>query len=278
MQPRQWEIQTPVGKFRFKHASDMISLGGKDFCVQISYDGPDNSTLVWLGTRNAKCELNNLPIFGKKTQQMVYLAVTLFRVIYPNVSHINLIDSSTFTCDLPDGKKHSISMKESYFLFHGKTFYEDKFGAVPILETDLHTMSVLRNALSDPSKKPERFEFLNATLTPFLDPIYKLSLTWRDFFQGIQSKWEDKKCSVIYAWYRRALSCMHKGTIPDHWRINITKFPIIHPIKFERIPVNGNVAKRNTRKTRKSQKYYPMEGGWDGGVAMSADWTAFLRT
>ena len=235
----------------------MISLSDNELCVQMFYEGRKKN-LVLLGAYNIRFELENL---RKQLQYLVYLASTIFRSLYPHIIYLTLIDYGSLTCDLPDGKQHAISMKESYFLLYGKTLYEDLFDAVPYREEDVCTMNTLRNHLTDPSKKPERFNFLNTTLTPFLEELYTSSSSWSDFFNAIQYKWGNKALSVIYTWYQHVLSL----TIPLSWKINVQTLP---RIDFKAIPTSS----MDTR------TYYPMEGGWDGGVALSADWTAFLRT
>jgi hypothetical protein len=255
---REWVITSPYGSFSLKHEADVISVGGKDVCVMIVYKGPEKSMLHWLGT-NSQCELRGFPIKGDATKNMVYLATSVFRSLYQHVRHIQLIDSSSFKCALPDGKLHSIVLREAHFLFHGKTYYEDKFNAVPSTPDGRLTMQEFRDAFHNPDRKPKTFNFMDPTLTDLLTPIYNTENTWCDFFQAIQNKWQDK-CRMIYLWYRLALYEMVEKTIPEHWSIDITRLPLIRP-EFK--PKSGG--SKQTRKHRHA-KMYPLDEPWGANI------------
>jgi hypothetical protein len=273
----EWEVRTPHGKFRLKHSDNVVYLGGKDLCVHIKYDGPDMSELSWLGTKDARCELNDLKIKGKLTEYMLHVAISIFHKLYPDVTHLHLIDSSAYDCLLPDGGKRKLSMKETYFLFHGKTYYEDKFGAVPRTEAGLKSIETFRTALHDPVKKPAKFNFENPDLNEALSPLYKAANTWWEFFQAIQDKWGDKKCSIIYLWYRYALGAMSLDMIPEHWTIDIRGFPEITPT-FKPMTLKGG-GRRRRRVTRKNPHYYPLDMAleWSGGGTRFLDWKKVLK-
>jgi hypothetical protein len=252
-----WELKSSEGVFRLKIEHGDVSIGGKDMCVLLTYKGPNDSMLHWFGT-DAQCELRGFPIKGDKTKHLLYLATSIFRSIHRDVNYIKLIDSSTYKCgNFPDGKSRPISLRESHFVFHGKTYYEDKFGAVPTTSEGASRMEALRKAIHDPSKKPEKFTFGNPELAKELTPLYNSTNTWWDFFQQIQEKWKKEKCAKIYIWYRIALSNMFGDTIPEHWTLDMRKFPIIRP-NLKRMPTKGG-----TRKRRKSIQYYPFDDMWD---------------
>jgi hypothetical protein len=250
---QQWELTTPFGMFHLKLDNDVLTLGGEDTCVMIVYKGQNDSLLDQLGT-DRSCELRGFHIKGETTKNMLYTATSIFRSLYQDVRYLNLLDASTYKCKFDDGSLRSISLRESHFLFHGKTYYEDKFQAEPVYEEDKETMAQFRNALHDPSKKPEYFNFKDTRLTSELTSLYNASSTWWEFFQAIQLKWKDTKCTKIYVWHRNALYEMMKGkTIPQYWKLDLKKFPFIHP-KFKKIYQTGG--KHRTRKNRKEKQYY----------------------
>jgi hypothetical protein len=186
---------------------------------------------------------------------MVYLATSIFRSIWQDVKFLTLLDASSYKCKFSDGTLRPINLCEAHFIFHGKTYYEDKFGAVPTLPEDIITMTQFREALHDLTKKPESFNFNDEVLNDELTTLYKLSSTWWEFFQHIQTKWTDIKCTKVYLWHRRALYEMMKTkTIPQYWKVDITKFPLLHQ-KFKKVSYHGG-GKHNTRKNRKEVKYY----------------------
>lgn len=90
------------GIFRLKIQDGDVSIGGKDVCVLIVYDGPDKSMLQWLGTK-AHCELRGFPIQGINTKHMVYLATSVFRSLHKDVKILNLLDSSSYKCTMNNG-------------------------------------------------------------------------------------------------------------------------------------------------------------------------------
>lgn len=158
-------------------------------------------------------------------------------------------------------------MREANFLFHCQTYYEQAFQAVPTTADGERRMREFRAALHDPLKKPAIFRFIDPELTKELTPLYNHTLTWWDFFQSIQSKWKNK-CAWIHPWYRFALNEMVKDTIPEHWKIDITKFPLLRP-KFEQfLPLSvkggGHKHTRKNRKEPQSVEYYPIsDEPWD---------------
>ena len=258
---QSWEVTTPFGSFLLHLENNVLTLGAKDTCVMISYKGPNDSLLDELGT-NRQCELHGYPIKGENTKKLLYTATSIFRSLYQNVTSLNVMDASSYKCEFPDGSLRPISLREANFIFHGKTYYEDKFQAVPIFPEDAITMQQFRDALHDPAKKPQYFNFKDNSLMLDLIPMYKETSTWWDFFQKIQEKWGDAKCTKIYVWHRDALHEMMGGkTIPQYWKIDLKKFPFIRP-KFRKLSQSGGRRSR-TRKNRKETQYYPYYGELD---------------
>ena len=258
---QQGPLTSKSWKYHLKVDATNVSLGGKDVCVMLIYNGPEKSMLHWLGTE-ARCELQGFPVKGNHTLHLVHIATTFFRALFRDVKHLHLIDSSSYKCALQNGKLYPISLRESYFLFHGKTYYEDKFHAFPRTADAAETMAVFRAALHDPSKKPAVFRFMDDELQTVLTPLYNTSRTWWDFFQAIQTRWGSQKCTMIYKWHRYALAEMHTATIPEHWTIDITKLPWVHP---QMKKIGGG---KSTRKHRRVHMY-PLDELWDGSFMSS---------
>lgn len=203
-----------------------LSLGGnKDKCVNITIPTDTNEKalkLSWAETTN-ECSLDTMKIKGNSTQIMLQLAITIAREISPHVTHILLNDMSHFQCNTPEGqiKTH---LPSYYIALYGKTWYEDKFGAV-IHNPEIHEKyrACIPNLLN-PKYKPEYFDFVNKDLIQMLTPIYNKSICWQDFFNRLSETYGDTKCGKMYPWLMNALLLCFEGSLlylGAEWRIDI---------------------------------------------------------
>ena len=203
-----------------------LSVGGnKDKCVNITVPTDINDKvckLSWAETTK-ECSLDTMKIKGNSTQIMLQLAITLAREIAPHITQILLNDMSHFQCNTPEGdiKTH---LPSYYIALYGKTWYEEKFGAVinnP--ETHQRYRSHIPNLLN-PKYKPAYFDFVNKDLIHILTPIYNESTCWQDFFNRLSEKYGDTKCGIMYPWVMNALLICFEGSllyIGTEWRIDI---------------------------------------------------------
>ena len=252
----EYSVSTSFGRFRIKENDSMISVSAKNWCVQVVYKGQQGVTseLSLLETGKGRCELSDKQMTDKDTVNMVYLAINLLRRKYPHLQKIHLIDTSTCRCRLPDKSERHLSMMKSQFLFHGKTYYESRFGAVPRSDTTA-VMDAYRKGWTDPSKKPPLFDFNNPELSEVLTPLYMESSNWAEFMRKIQERWGVHKCSIIYPWYLYALNEINSAEMPTFWTIDISSVPNID------ITMPGG---KRGRKTHKRMIHLiPTELFWD---------------
>jgi hypothetical protein len=227
-----YKVRTTVGDFRIKKyntknysgsvtGDNYIKLGGKNFCVELKWNdkNPTLAELQWIVTEDGGCELKDIQIKGEKTKHMVHLAFTILRKYLPTVEKINLLDNSKYGCILPNGKKVSIFINKKHFLFHGGTYYDLNYSARPIHESEEKNYIQMKSNYLNPEKKSNSFDFGNPILQQELEPIYKETKTWSEFFSKIGNM--SYKCEKLYGWYDRAFGeISDKLTLPEYWFID----------------------------------------------------------
>lgn len=256
--PDKFVVKTDFGLFQIKITNrDYITIGTGNDCVQIAYDVNKNTaTLDWLSTEKGGCEETDKPIHGKDTTAMIDLGLTILRQLYPSVNPTAyLIDSSAFTCLLPDGSKFRISNTIYNLLTKGKTYYQDRLNAVPRNDEYKDTVSNYQKAWAT-EPVPEDFDFVNPDIARILEPLRSESNTWKEFLEAIYKKYGRNTCTIIAPWHLQAHSeLMRHGYIPPNWKFDLTLRPMI-PYEITNVRVKSG--------TRKNNVYNPYI--WGGGV------------
>jgi hypothetical protein len=214
--PESQIIITKKGKFHLKLTSYMhrntgiiesynINLGGiNDKCIQIKVPSPESgktdADLMWVKSADS-CSMEKYSSDGF-TQHMVLLGITIARKINQSLAKVTLLDTSSFTCTLPN-RKETVPMKPFHIAFHGDTWYEHYFNAK--LEKNHNEYVRLKDNLYHPDMKPPTFNFMNDDLQDELEPLFYATDTWADFFSAIELKYKKKKCAVVYPWLTAAL-------------------------------------------------------------------------
>jgi hypothetical protein len=288
--PTIGEFKVVINKWHDRNNKNKIvdctlNIGGNDDkCINITIptDISNTSLLLSWAETDKKCTLDSLKIKGNSTQIMLQLAITIAREISPHVREILLDDMSHFYCMTQDGpiKTHLPSF---YIAFNGKTWYEDKFGAVMIDSQYYEKYKKCLRNFYDPSYKNPNFDFINKDLQSMLKPLYQNSHCWKDFFDQISEIYKDKKCEIIYPWIKHAMRILFDGQkLWDivEWKIPINekntpkikyyeyslqqnesiKVPIINPYKETDVNYNqvmswkfNKTPKIKRRKTRKNR-------------------------
>jgi len=205
----------------------LINVGCKNTCVFINVlNNETTASLTNVKTRDGGCEYNNKNISGINTAIMIQLAFTILKENAPNIKYIKLEDTSSFKCELEKGKSYGISLAIYELAFHQKTWYEKYFGARLITNT---AQTIYDNSKQGfYKKKPEHFSFNNKDLNELLTPLYNATTSWKDFFDKIYKM--DKKCKIIFPWYKNAVSIAMDGILYDgqYWVIDVlwTKAPL----------------------------------------------------
>ena len=247
-----YTVKTDFGFFRVKKESnntyEHLHVGGRKFCVEFRWHrGSQNSVLQWIDVLQGGCELQEKQIRKEDTVKLFDLAVTILKKYSPEVKHIELLDNSKFSCDLPRGKKGQIFMNHYNYLFHNATWYDSKLGAYPIDSIYKERYEKNKYIATDPSKKTLFFDFKNTDLNTMLTPLFNESHTWREFLDKLYLEYNDKNlCGILYPWYLEASVFLAGGlSLPSLWYIDIESRPTID---YEITAHIGG--KRRTRKRR----------------------------
>ncbi len=259
MYPAKFRAITPFGDFTVRIVGgDFINVGGKNDCVQIFYDRFTNKArLERLETEKGGCSLSDEEVHGEKTIQMADLGFSILRDIHPSVEEATLIDSAKFPCTLPDGKKTPISYKQFFLLLKGKTYYQDRFQAIPEFPAEEEALHTFVKNREDPLRKPAKFNFMNADLNTLLTPVYDDCTTWKEFIEKLYSIYKRGICQVMYPWYLHAYSIIKDTEITTNWKIPLRTRPVIEFGK------ENTINKSNY--TRKNITYDPTTF-WGGSV------------
>lgn len=198
---------------------------------------------------------------GNRTVTMGLLALSLVLDLFPRIQTLELNDSASFPCELPDGNKYQLNMTEYELFFKQAAYYERRFGAT-LINPDLRRMyEHMKSAFTDPAQKPPKFDFKVPELQAFLEPLYNSSSTWKEFAEKIEGaynvKGESKKCAAVYIWLKSAL--LQIGTnvsFSGHaWKIHLN--PKMHRIQHKTALISGGGASRRSG-TRRVQKVHTL--------------------
>jgi hypothetical protein len=254
---RSFVVMHSIGKFVvhikkvFHHRSIkldyyMVMVGNDPInaCVNIRapFDSDEPLALAYV-TSEVACTLDNImPTKGVVTVQMIQLGITIARELSPRSTYMELDDCSHFMCSTPDGKVRRMALPSFYMAFHGKTWYEDKFGAIlkdPVMRTE-YEMGIAN--LDNPESKPAMFRFLNQDITNILSDMYDSCGSWNEFFRKIEKKYGDKKCWAIQPWIETAISHIFGGPIDmKRWIVDLKSVPKLSYCELnETVPMLGD--------------------------------------
>jgi hypothetical protein len=241
-----YKVQTSVGIFSVDITNTHLRVGGSKFCVEIKlYDSdmPDLAELQWLSTKEGGCELTNKLIKGDTTVHLLNLSLTLLK-LYRKVQFIKLLDHLKYECQIDDKTKKTIYINKYNYLFHGGTWYDEKVGAIPIDPVLKKLYDETKSRYTDPSAKPQSFDFRNKGLEEELTPIYEATNTWKEFADLLHEKYEPKTlCKKVSPWYEYAVAILtNNRMLPEFWKIDISNINI----PFTRVQEGG----RRTRKRK----------------------------
>lgn len=274
----EYIITTEFGKFicRFTPLFDrntnepvsyIINLGSKEkFCIQLSIPSKESKSteghLLWVEA-NEDCSLEKF-IKSSISKHMVLLGLTLSRNINPNITKILLEDTSSFNCKLPNNTKIQVPMKAFHIAFHNATWYEYYFGAK--LQHDHEKYKKLKENIYKSENKPKTFNFINEELQEELEPLYKTSRNWHEFFQAISKQYGDKKCGMVYPWITSAMSDIAGYYIHDtRWYMDLTSHEVQNKTPMIQYKLNnivpkiqgGGIKRKNRRFTFSRTHMFP---------------------
>jgi hypothetical protein len=181
---------------------------------------------------------------------MVHLGITIAKEVNATLKSLELEDNASFKCILPDGQSIAMSSTDHDLAFYQKSYYEKRYTAILIDEFVKERYYNDLKGFTDVSKKPVIFDFKSNEIEKELLPLYNSSTTWKEFFDKINDKYDNKKCTVISVWLKTALRYIMNNNIYSglDWKIDITKIPTIR--YEERV-----LLKTGGRRTLKHKKY-----------------------
>jgi hypothetical protein len=240
------DIQTDFGTFRVRATKIVypdlydntitLNIGGiKDDCLTFSIPiykkEPIKLAYAQSTSDKVQCTLDSKEIKGDSTFKMICLGFTIITEI-TDQRHIELDDMSHFTCDLPDGSRCEVELAPFMFAFHGKTWYESKFGAMLVNVKKRNQYIQMKCRLHDPKYKPSAYDFGgNESLKNMLNPYFEKVRSWHDFFNVVTHEFGKNKCSIVYPWLKHALqNHIFKNEFEfmgDKWILNFDGMPNI---------------------------------------------------
>ena len=260
-------IKTKYGVYKLKATKDvkdiysreatkkeigiLLNLGGKDTnCIQIKVPYEESvGKILWIQSgKHNECSIDDKEQRGEKLIHMVHLGITIAKEINPSLQTLELEDSASFDCSLPDGKKIAMSATDHDIAFYQQSYYERRYGAIlmnPIIQKEYDEDM---KGFYDISKKPLLFDFKNKDIEDELVPLYDNSVTWKAFFDKINIKYGKNKCTVIVVWVKSALLRIlkNKNYSGMEWIIDVNKIPTILYEERELVKSGGSTRKHKT--------------------------------
>ena len=240
-----------------------IHLGANDRkCFNMRFPSPtSNGTEGYLSWVEAHDDCTFEKYIEKGiAQHMIVLGLSIARSMNPKLKIIKFEDISNITCELPNGKEQKIPLKPFHIAFHHATWYEYYFDAK--LEKDYEDYVRLKKNFNNHSNKPESFDFRNDELQQELEPLYKKTKTWGEFFNEISKLYCRNKCAMVYPWLNSALYIIFENNPYFEsiiWYISLEENKSKNktsPVYFEAYEVkNPSGGGRKTRRARKQTSY-----------------------
>jgi hypothetical protein len=197
---------------------DMIHVGARTRCVTVRYDHKIHSFTLLVAQYDEHCTLDGCMDKGVGTIRMMKVAFTFLRRQYPRAkSTICFEDKSTIEC----ANKRRLSLSYFYLAIHGKTWYEEKFGAQPILKfSDTYKEEKKRLFQYIDSKPPysDIMRFASLPLREYLQPIYKLNTHVRTFILAINDEYD---CAMFLDWLPQMIAMCMPFIVTYTWEINL---------------------------------------------------------
>ena len=236
-----------------------IGVGGRNKCMYITVPlTGDTGILHNIKTKDQGCELTGKHIAGESTLGMIKLAFRIVCDIAPHILYLQLQDTSSIPCVI-DNPERPVGISLAYYelLFHRHTWYEKHFGA-RLVNPTLQTLYQASKSNFD-APKPTYFSFANRDLNIILQPLYRSTRTWGEFFDELYKI--KYRCKLIFPWYKTAIAllCDHISYEAQYWIIDIklhASFP------YTEVTTEGGVRER--RKTRRDLHYFM--GGSDESI------------
>jgi hypothetical protein len=226
-------VKTDFGTFQVRITNTDGVIIGKNACVQIKkHDIYKNmGELQWLSTKEP-CEEYDKLIMNDTTIKMVYLGITIFTEIHPEITDIYLLDNAKYNCELHTKRITQIHMSKYEFLLYGESYYESRYNARPFLDDEYNNYRQFQKNRENAKYKILSFQFNNDALQ-LLYNQYDIR-TWNDFMNEVITKYGTRQCNLFYSWYLNAVAIISDSkSFPEYWTFPILKRNIISYKKLE---------------------------------------------
>jgi hypothetical protein len=227
-----YKIETPHGTFRasIEETQNMykIKYGGRKACVFFSvYKGYDEEypNLDGLGTDkrcNVEESLDDTVILFKSS-----LKFLIWR--FSNIKYVQFLDTSKKEC----AGGIQIDLATFHFAKHGKTWYEDKFGARPLDKSKSKYFRRASEHLDNECPKDGFDTFYKENVMRFVESFQKVkkedvydmlkicwedAITFKDFFKQVGSK----DCILFQQWLKTYIISLWRHVTLDvvYWKIS----------------------------------------------------------
>ena len=188
-----------------------------------------------------KCNLQGNMKKGVGTRDMICAALISIKCLYPNVSSLRLDDASTITCS--NNKK--VSLASYYLAFHGKTWYELNFNAIPVLK-DKESYYKKKTLMNDINYKNSLEWFndllrssnieMDINIKKTLLNFYKSSNTYTEFFNKLKSYYSKSElCINTRDWIHAFISEELLNVSSQSWLIDMNLYSCTSFVKISKL-------------------------------------------
>jgi hypothetical protein len=194
-------------------------IGGHTiYCIYASLY-KDNGIVISVGSLNKirydqVCSLENNFMRGIDTNMILKLLLSYISRNYPTVKQLSFNDTSSRPCD----NGESVNLAFMSYLLHGKTWYENHFGAF-LEKRDLTTFNKYESDFQNRKKMTTWESFIiqmhKILQMPIheneLKELYTQSATWHEFFKTIHNRLDISEfCVHVQPWLDRFMNLYFK--------------------------------------------------------------------
>lgn len=204
MSEKYYEIKSGVYTFHaivFKEDEMYrIRFGGKKACVSFTvYKGDKNPNLDSLSYDQSRCVAKG---------SMAKVAMAFLYKLFPKLGDVYLCDWSDITCN----NDVRVVLYQYYLVKYCKTWYQQKFGAVPVdsdSNEDSKVIAKFIKHIKDPASKLSYEDFTKRYIESYfrpqhkerlkslLRPHYENARTYHEFFKDVSGEFD---CMIFHKW------------------------------------------------------------------------------